>query len=164
MVDFIKIQGNRAFASTVPDTSFVDSFHVDADPAKNLVKGVTFKIYQGPLGRFLAILGFAVKVKTGLTGPTDPKIVYVNKNSLIKHNARLNIYAQEAETKDWVKKISDAYESPSKMSQDDKKAFNECKKVARSQLKAFKASDATTLPLYIAGLYEKVHQEYYKSE
>lgn len=135
MVDFIKITNNRAYAAPLTE-EFSKNFFEDADPSKKLLTSMSYRIHQGFIGKLLAKLGFAIKIEVGSTDPKDPKIVYINKKSLVNHVSRSTHCNQKAnDGLDWIKKIGDFYANPNKLSAEDKKDYQLLQKISRTELK-----------------------------
>lgn len=135
MIDFIKVTNNRAYAASMTE-EFSKNLFEDADPSKKLLKSMSYKVHQGFIGKLLAKMGFAIKMEVGSTHPKYPKIVYINKNSLINHVSRSMHCNQKAtDGVDWIKKIGDFYANPSKLSAKDKEDYQLLQKITRTELK-----------------------------
>ncbi|PJD95134.1 MAG: hypothetical protein CK425_09405 [Parachlamydia sp.] len=135
MIDFIKITNNRAYAASMTE-EFSKNLFEDADPSKKLLASMSYRIHQGFIGKLLAKMGFAIKIEVGSTDPKDPKIIYINKNSLINQISRFTHCAQKAtDGPDWIKKVADFYANPAKLSADDKKDYQSLQKITRTELK-----------------------------
>ncbi|MBS4168465.1 hypothetical protein [Parachlamydia sp. AcF125] len=85
MVHLAIANGRTYFTDNTYDVSL---FYENQDPNQAVLKGVSFKIYEGWLAKILTLLGFASEFQANIQGTEEKQTIYVNKNSFAKYLAR----------------------------------------------------------------------------